>query len=555
MQFLYLPTSTLNFNAIFSMGAISPAAIYNARDFGNKTLETVEPNPFTGALLLYEKCPKFSIDDPERDNYPLILRLKKEELPEIEEVVIDECFGVKVYACEETIYFDPISTRIFFASDADKQITLSKSKPSLTTKLVDLFRPCMGLLCGEKESSFEWSSDILDGVEKQINGELSSSIKTDQRIDRLKGFMAGYLIGACKSVAPEIAAHRRLIRDMRNFFSANRRDSSFLKFKDEIMAYESGCAKLDEYLARAGGDGNCPDLSGDGCFKVNSSRIVEISDSSVQKTNQKSEFLQLVNEFGLAGTRWGDFDESRLPMAKEGAAVFRAHAGSLWEGSTERKYINDLLNNIKSGREFRFSSTRSQVLQAFAAFMLKGDDLERLESFLVSQQFADFRVAFGLWGAKFGFYKFPKTFYNYSISNDRDYLEQLHHYVHRLIHVISQESYPGLMREETEKAPMLKTESPEYCSQRVLDRLLAEMPEAKQWKNKLEELASRCNGINETFLKELNVTRVKELGGSKQGVTKKDVVAFFKKELEEARSKEEQECGSKTFALTSPSDK
>jgi len=77
MEKLYLPTSTLNFNNIFSSESISPLWFYGKRNFGYKRFEPVEPNSFQNSILLYNHYPAFEIKDYEQDNYPMIIEISK----------------------------------------------------------------------------------------------------------------------------------------------------------------------------------------------------------------------------------------------------------------------------------------------------------------------------------------------------------------------------------------------------------------------------------------------------------------------------------------------
>ena len=61
MSRLYIPTTTLNFNNIFSTESISPAGFYTQRGFGYKTYSKVALNNFQNSILLYSKFPLFSI--------------------------------------------------------------------------------------------------------------------------------------------------------------------------------------------------------------------------------------------------------------------------------------------------------------------------------------------------------------------------------------------------------------------------------------------------------------------------------------------------------------
>ena len=53
MKTYYIPTSSLNFNNIFSSESISPKGFYYRRNFGYSRWTSIPENPFNGVVLLY----------------------------------------------------------------------------------------------------------------------------------------------------------------------------------------------------------------------------------------------------------------------------------------------------------------------------------------------------------------------------------------------------------------------------------------------------------------------------------------------------------------------
>lgn len=72
----YFPTTTLNFDSILSSQMISPSGKYKP-----DTLWWNRNEPVLGergdALAFYSKCPIWEIDDPSRDNYPMVVEIDK----------------------------------------------------------------------------------------------------------------------------------------------------------------------------------------------------------------------------------------------------------------------------------------------------------------------------------------------------------------------------------------------------------------------------------------------------------------------------------------------
>lgn len=83
-----------------------------------------------------------------------------------------------------------------------------------------------------------------------------------------------------------------------------------------------------------------------------------------------------------------------------------------WNTSSYRAYTNALLENIQNGSPFDVLSDSHDILQAFAIFSLKGSDIEKLTDNLSQNGISEYRYAWGLFGAAYGYSQLPKTFTN-----------------------------------------------------------------------------------------------------------------------------------------------
>lgn len=100
-----------------------------------------------------------------------------------------------------------------------------------------------------------------------------------------------------------------------------------------------------------------------------------------------------------------------LSIALLGGQIIKSsHSEEEWEKSTSREYINSLLNNIQNGTSFDVVSTDQDVLQALAAFSLKGNDIDKLSDFITQNGITECKYAWGLFGAAYGYSLLPKTF-------------------------------------------------------------------------------------------------------------------------------------------------
>ena len=154
--------------------------------------------------------------------------------------------------------------------------------------------------------------------------------------------------------------------------------------------------------------------------QLNQDRQIHVVDSSI-----KTEFYdglvnsQIKNEYNLFKNDNG-VDES-LAIAFTGGRILKQIMGDKWEDSKWALYINALLNHLQESSAFDLYSVDNEVLNSFAAFCQKGDNIDRLSEYLVQCGFNNYRVAFGLYGATRGFASLPKTFTSSLVNGDREY--------------------------------------------------------------------------------------------------------------------------------------
>ena len=104
---------------------------------------------------------------------------------------------------------------MYFRNEEEKRRTLSRVEQSLNTKMVAVYQNCICI----KESnliSFEWrNSDIADSTT-----DFAKYISKDRRINKLKGFLYAYLLGANRSLSNEIVVLKKYVKELRNTISA-----------------------------------------------------------------------------------------------------------------------------------------------------------------------------------------------------------------------------------------------------------------------------------------------------------------------------------------------
>lgn len=218
---LYIPTTSLNFNNILSSESISPSSFYVHRKFGYDRFYKVESNNLDNTIILYDKYPVFSIDDSKLENYPVVFEIDSQDT----NVEILEFQGV--YLTHQTIYLNPFNTKIIFRNSEERNIVLAKAFPMIDTKLIPLYQGQLVVLSDEIKT-FNWCPINVDDSSDYDN----IAVSYDITVNKLKGMLYGYLLGANESSSKEIVALKKMVKELRNVLSAilaspDRRATSF----------------------------------------------------------------------------------------------------------------------------------------------------------------------------------------------------------------------------------------------------------------------------------------------------------------------------------------
>lgn len=208
MKKLYIPTTTLNFNNILSSESISPKSFYEKRGFGYSRWFSIPENSFDNVILLYESLCSFDRPKSDYEDHPLLIEVS---LPQ-EAVSSLTQLEESVYCCNHTIYLTPWSTRFLFFSNEDKRVALSMSDSSLETKLLKLY---------SRRFSIESPQKKYDKIRFSDTAKINlSEIEKDILINKMKGLLYGYYIGALLSTSSESVKQLNVLREIFNIFAA-----------------------------------------------------------------------------------------------------------------------------------------------------------------------------------------------------------------------------------------------------------------------------------------------------------------------------------------------
>ena len=235
MRTIFIPTTTLNFNNIMSSESISPKAFYTMREYGYKNWHSIDENPLDNSMLLYEEIPLVNREVSDYDDYPLVIAVT---VPEevFDDFSITNIPGVLQY--EKTIYLNPFNTTIFFDTEEHKRIALSKSESSAETKMVALYQPRM--FCAQMTKRYNVSScRDLDLCK--------DAVAEDQRINKFKGFLYGYFIGAALSMNDRDVKKLNILNEIKNVFAAILASLEGIATKEQITQLQTLFEQLKQF--------------------------------------------------------------------------------------------------------------------------------------------------------------------------------------------------------------------------------------------------------------------------------------------------------------------
>lgn len=484
---LYIPTSSLNFNNIMSCESISPFVFYKQRNFGYKSFETVELNGFNNSLLLYEVFPKFQIPKSEFVNYPMVI-----------EVDIDSAYeGLKklqngIWQIDRTVYLNPFSSRIYFYTSEHKRTILSRSDSSAETKLVNLYMNNIEVFQGEMQ---EYNLNAISDLPSLNHQE----VENDNQKNKIKGFAYAYLIAANNSTSKENVQIKNLINKIINLASAIVNSVSghgtqqqndelkhllqklnayqysdvkeFLKttFPDQFnevwnklyyqfglriptkynfenyfhsltdkTKYEAVIQDLKKLPNTLIGSTNKLGLKLEwNDIALAGNRLTQYDDTFITKAETREMYQNLINDiFVSTDITESSFSSERSRLADEITRKIKSYIGEdQWKSHDANKYLNNLRRNI-AGQEAFNINWNTGLISAIAVFLLKGEDFEKMNDFLISTEIEDGRLAFGLYGCICGFANLSRVFTSNFYNSELEYLTRTYKKIYKQLHNI-----------------------------------------------------------------------------------------------------------------------
>lgn len=465
MKKYYIPTSSLNFNNIFSTESISPKSFYDKRGFGYSRWFVVDENNKDEVIILYDTPHEFVRPQSDIEDHPMLV-----------EITTDEefaCLKEGVYYSEKTIYLNPWQTKIIFFSEKVRTTVLSLSDSSLETKMVRLYKRQLII------EHFKGQYPSIDGMNLFLN-KTQEFIEKDRSINKMKGLLYGYYIGANLSTSSEQLVKLNTLREIQNIFSSvvsnfdrtlscaqserlndlfsclDRQHPLFLDLQEELGNKEAvnkvlGILKKHGYelkmfdksyilnslraeivpnpaLKWVEGEIGKANTNASITQKLLNANEAQIIVSASQLIFQKAVvdkemnnlYLAWVNDVLKSPLYNGKISSFKASLSDEITQKAKEVLGDRWEQSEVRNYLNQLRRHIR-GEEFN-QEWNNGLLSSMAAVLTKGDDWESLLRFMQSKGMYDYRIAFSIYGVLNGFANITRDFTDLLLNQQNNYV-------------------------------------------------------------------------------------------------------------------------------------
>ena len=483
MKKLYIPTSTLNFNNILSSESISPKAFYAIRGYGYSRWQEVAENNQENAILLYEEPFEFVRPASDVEDHPMLVEITTDkEYPSI---------ATGVYYSDESIYLSPWRTRFIFFTEQDRRVALSISDSSLETKMIGLYhRQLYVETCQRKEQPVDTRTIPLN----------KEAVDYDVRVNKMKGLLYGYYIGALLSSTPELTDKANTLQEIQNIFSSILSSESHsptllqheklnvcfgnLKKFDPIVSYLQKIAKenfkAEDIIVGLSKFGVVFPSTFDGERIIDSLQYAtedynpaydwlkrekdslrkeEIAEREYLATSSEEIVLSDISLSKIANTHLTDDMEQHLMKAwvndvlssSEYSGKITTFAEALsdvvtrkakevyadsWDESRAKIELNQMRRYIRAQESA--ITWRDDIFSAIAAVLAKGSDWEQLRSFMQSKLMSDYRMAFALYGELNGFANLTRDFTDnlFGLQDNRKYIAEVYKEIYGQLHGI-----------------------------------------------------------------------------------------------------------------------
>lgn len=474
---LYILTSTLNLNSFLASESCLPKGFYALRGYGDSYFYNAGSFVKENTILLYDKYPVFKMPITEEEQFSLVIEIDTERCTKFAFNKVSEEHGI--YQTDSPIYLNPFGTSFLFASNSDMNQTIAKVNRSLDSKSLFFNKyNCFKTIEYLNIPKFEYKKEVNNGINDfpQLNTDL---LQRDRILNKLKGFLYAFIIGANNSPGEDIAKLKQYTKEINNVVNARIVNSDFAyspkletlcptlnkiineidperihfeKFSNDLHSNSNDVLEKfqkhypNQFRQIVQGFFAMPDyhnITTIEKLKAENDRIesfisrlksqhnnpltdneiptfrdglVSIKDSNLP-TQEVSIYEKWINEFLKPEKTLHFMFSQKIEYPKIAGTIAKDFITD-FDKSTVKSYLNSLIMNIRSAEEFNPLSVDSIIWRSLAmCAKASKTEIEALERLLNTFGISEYRFAMGILGALCGYADMPKTFFNQICSN------------------------------------------------------------------------------------------------------------------------------------------
>lgn len=396
-NYLFIPVNSLNFNNILSSESISPASFYEKRGFGFRRFERINANPLPNSILAYTKVVAIETPRSDREEYPIYLAVPESYFPiDNKRFVVD---NVTVLQTDASIHINWKECFFIAKNDEDRKKLAAGTKRSLEIKHADLYLKNLCLISDYNFEIINWSQSILENVRDYKNYNQGQIVK-DQKLNKLKGLVYGFVTGKLKEQPTELTEGKRYFQDFINSFSVLMNELS-------VLSNDSKKGKVDEVRINKELDylsglkdkvsilfGGNEELEVDKAliksFAINAIKIKEFKDINYNKTRY-SVYSILANFLKERNTELYAIDELMEALIKKAKSFIRYNSYYQYKDLDDsfneyrvliNRKISDYENEFASSNSFNTIPFVASTDYSIVDYNLKDCNKDEKESFI-----------------------------------------------------------------------------------------------------------------------------------------------------------------------------
>ncbi|WP_438965579.1 hypothetical protein [Flavobacterium sp.] len=335
-NYLYIPVNSLNFNNILSSESISPQIFYEKRGYGFKRFEKSNINSFTNSILVYNKIPITHDIKSDREEFIFYLAVPSNLIKK--ETQKHNLNNFEIFQLDYTLYINSVECFFITRTKNESLKLIASTNRSIEVKNVDNYEKNLKSLEEYKFEKDNFNYDLLEKISdfKNYNHD---QIVFDRKVNKIKGFVYGYLSGHLNELPKEILKAKLFYQEFINTYSllsnelsttVNQKNNYYQKGKNkEIEGYYD---KLQELID-------------------NISLLLDIYDASSIENN-------VVEDFNFDIDTLKDFKKYNSKKLKK--SLYQILLDLFKDSNLESLSIEELLNYLISQSK-RFSQNTSII--------------------------------------------------------------------------------------------------------------------------------------------------------------------------------------------------